>query len=231
MASTRWVSRYWKKNPEEVATPQNKKELKPTPRVSVEAIDDFDRGVIRRAIYGMFRSTNTSQHYQYQTNLTGRGSLLTTSIEPGPRKKKTDDMRELDSHRRQCSETKEPLVGDYKRKALFEGSGACLRVLGQNDLTTSKTEVCHLSQDKLVAKLTSRNVSYPPNATVGRLAISFNFKPSILIPFCVGDNPRDLFSIMGECEAIDDITDSWGKCDILPYDIVAQDHIPVRSRP
>nr|CAD7570600.1 unnamed protein product [Timema californicum] len=45
---------YWKKNPEEVATPQNKKKMKPTPRVSVEEIEDFDQGVVRRAIYGMY---------------------------------------------------------------------------------------------------------------------------------------------------------------------------------
>nr|CAD7419112.1 unnamed protein product [Timema cristinae] len=45
---------YWKNNPEEVATSQKKRNQKPTPRVSVEAIDDFDRGVIRRAIYGMY---------------------------------------------------------------------------------------------------------------------------------------------------------------------------------
>nr|CAD7602167.1 unnamed protein product [Timema genevievae] len=45
------VHRYWKNNPEEVATPRKKK---PTPRVSIEAIDDFDRGVVCRAIYGMY---------------------------------------------------------------------------------------------------------------------------------------------------------------------------------
>nr|CAD7398514.1 unnamed protein product [Timema poppensis] len=48
------VMKYWKKNPEEVATPQNKQKMKPTPRVSVEAIEDFDRGVTHRAIYGMY---------------------------------------------------------------------------------------------------------------------------------------------------------------------------------
>nr|CAD7402989.1 unnamed protein product [Timema poppensis] len=72
---------------------------------------------------------------------------------------------------------------------------------------------------------------------LGRLGISFSFEPSVFIPFCIGDNPRDLFSIVEECEAMDRlvgrfpdvITDRRGKCDILPYDIVAQDHIPVRS--
>nr|CAD7403423.1 unnamed protein product [Timema poppensis] len=52
-------------------------------------------------------STNTLQHCQYQTNLRGRGSLLATSIVPRLKKKKTDDITELDAHRLQCSETKE----------------------------------------------------------------------------------------------------------------------------
>nr|CAD7577107.1 unnamed protein product [Timema californicum] len=43
-----------KNNPEEVATPLKKRKEKPIPRVSVEAIDNFDRGVIHRAIYGMY---------------------------------------------------------------------------------------------------------------------------------------------------------------------------------
>nr|CAD7453897.1 unnamed protein product [Timema tahoe] len=42
------VLKYWKKNPEEVATPQKKRKKKLTPRVSVEAIYDFDQGVVRR---------------------------------------------------------------------------------------------------------------------------------------------------------------------------------------
>nr|CAD7261743.1 unnamed protein product [Timema shepardi] len=69
---------------------------------------------------------------------------------------------------------------------------------------------------------------------LGRLGISFSFEPSVFIPFCVWDNPRVLFSIVEECEAMDRlvgrfpdvITDIQEKCDILPYDIVAQDHIP-----
>nr|CAD7264176.1 unnamed protein product [Timema shepardi] len=50
-----------KNNPEEVATPLKKRKEKPIPRVSVEAIDNFDRGVIHRAIYGMYdRSLDTA---------------------------------------------------------------------------------------------------------------------------------------------------------------------------
>nr|CAD7434138.1 unnamed protein product [Timema monikensis] len=67
---------YWKKNPEEVATPQKKRKLKPIPRVSVEAIDDFDRGVIRRAIYGMY---DRNEHVTLDTLL----DVLRANPEPG----------------------------------------------------------------------------------------------------------------------------------------------------
>nr|CAD7197000.1 unnamed protein product [Timema douglasi] len=53
-------------NPEEVATPQKKRKQKPTPRVSVEAIDDFDRGVTHRAIYGMY---DRNEHVTLETLL------------------------------------------------------------------------------------------------------------------------------------------------------------------
>nr|CAD7198721.1 unnamed protein product [Timema douglasi] len=74
---------------------------------------DLDSWLVGRAqsvvCVGEWRlhSTNTLQHCQYQTNLRGRGSLLATSIVPRLRKKKTDDITELDAHRLQCSETKE----------------------------------------------------------------------------------------------------------------------------
>nr|CAD7434523.1 unnamed protein product [Timema monikensis] len=59
------VLKYWKNNPEEVATPQKKRKKKPTPRVSIKAIDDFDRGVIRRAIHGMY---DRDDHVTFRVN-------------------------------------------------------------------------------------------------------------------------------------------------------------------
>nr|CAD7575020.1 unnamed protein product [Timema californicum] len=76
--------------------------------------------------YGMgtscnrLRTTNASRHCQYQTNSRGRGLLLATSIVPRSRKKKQDDMRELNEHWQQCSETKELLFGIRLKHGLFE---------------------------------------------------------------------------------------------------------------
>nr|CAD7195636.1 unnamed protein product [Timema douglasi] len=53
-ANVRQLDKELEEARKEVATPQKKRKKKPTPRVSVEAIDNFDRGVIHRAIYGMY---------------------------------------------------------------------------------------------------------------------------------------------------------------------------------
>nr|CAD7417967.1 unnamed protein product [Timema poppensis] len=53
-SSSRTLETYCIEILEEISTPQKKIKKKPTPRVSVEANDDFDRGVVRRAIYGIW---------------------------------------------------------------------------------------------------------------------------------------------------------------------------------
>nr|CAD7405361.1 unnamed protein product [Timema poppensis] len=74
------------------------------------------------------------------------------------------------------------------------------------------------------------------NLNLGEQLVSFGFAPGECIPFVSCKPPLGLFRVSSDSEAIHDvisqfpdiITDRWGKCDILPYDIIAQDNIPAQ---